>query len=147
MTSSLLCSFSRKGLYSQQAESVKKNPVISFWRWQPQKSLPRSSNYNKIIPTLCSVSVWFVKRTVCFYVMLLLITIVTRWVAFVSVGVGASQRIPVCFGAKPTQKACARDLPRDRKMTREGRSQGQSEGESSQEKVSQEMRVGQSGDE
>ena len=27
----------------------------------------------------------------------------------------------VCFGAKPTQRACARDLPRDRKKTREKR--------------------------
>ena len=72
---------------------------------------------------------------------------VTRWVAFVSLGVGASQGIPfVCFGAKPTQKACARDLPRDRKRTKEGRSQGQSAGESSQEKISQEMRAGNRGD-
>ena len=52
----------------------------------------------------------------------------------------------VCFGAKPTKRVCARDLPRDRKWTREGRSQWQSAGESSQEKVSQEMRAGQRGD-
>ena len=31
----------------------------------------------------------------------------------------------VCFGAKPTQRACAGDFPRDRKRTREGRFQGQ----------------------
>ena len=41
----------------------------------------------------------------------------------------------VCFGAKPTQRACARDFLRDR--TREGRFQGrtdQSTGESSRQK-------------
>ena len=27
----------------------------------------------------------------------------------------------VCFGVKPTQRACAQDLPRDRKRTREGK--------------------------
>ena len=52
----------------------------------------------------------------------------------------------VCFGMKPTHRACTRDLPQDRKTTKEGRSQGQSAGESSQEKVSQEMRAGQRGD-
>ena len=51
-------------------------------------------------------------------------SIVILWVASVSLCVGASQRIPfICFGAKPTQRACARDLPRDRKWTREGRSE------------------------
>ena len=70
-----------------------------------------------------------------------------RWMAFVSVGVGASQRNSLlCFGTKPTQRACARDVPRDRKRTREGKSQGQPAGESSQENVSQEMRAGQRGD-
>ena len=29
----------------------------------------------------------------------------------------------ICFGSKLTQRACARDLPRDQKRTREGRSQ------------------------
>ena len=67
----------------------------------------------------------------------------------------------VCFGAKPTQRACVRDLPRDRKRKREGMSQrtvgrrdqsreGQSAGrcsrDQSKEQVSQEMRVGQRGD-
>ena len=50
-------------------------------------------------------------------------------------GCGCQSENPfVCFGAKPTQRACARDLPRDRKMTWEGRSQRQSAGEGSQEK-------------
>ena len=69
----------------------------------------------------------------------------------------------VCFGAKPTQRACARDLPRDRKKTRKGRSQRRgkdsrheravkrrrtqsaesSRRDQSTEQVSQEMRVGQ----
>ena len=31
----------------------------------------------------------------------------------------------VCFGAKPTQRACVQDLPQDWKRTREGRSQGE----------------------
>ena len=52
----------------------------------------------------------------------------------------------VCFCAKPPQRACARDLPRNRKGTREGRSRGHSAGESSQEKVSKEIRAGQRGD-
>ena len=47
----------------------------------------------------------------------------------------------VCFGTKPTQTACKRDFPQDRKRIREGRSQEQLAGESSQEKVSQEMRA------
>ena len=42
----------------------------------------------------------------------------------------------VHHGAKPTQRACVRDLPRDQKKTREGRSQ----------RDSQEMRVGKKGD-
>ena len=40
---------------------------------------------------------------------------------YVSVGVCQSEDTVVCFGAKPTQRACARDYLRDRKMTREGR--------------------------
>ena len=71
----------------------------------------------------------------------------------------------VCFGAKPTQRAFAWDLPRDRKKTREGRSQRRGKGsrheksvkrrtqsaeggrkDQSTEQVSQEMRVGQRGD-
>ena len=32
----------------------------------------------------------------------------------------------VCFGAKPTQKACARDFLRNRKKTRKGEVPGQS---------------------
>ena len=64
----------------------------------------------------------------------------TPWVAFVSVGVGVSQRILLSVLTRnPQQRACAWDLPRDRKRTKERRSQGQSAGESSQEKVSQEM--------
>ena len=45
--------------------------------------------------------------------------------AFVSVGVGVGERQSedsfVCFGTKPTQWACARDFPRDRKKTRKGK--------------------------
>ena len=39
------------------------------------------------------------------------------------VGVGECQSEDpfVCFGAKPTQRACARDLPQDRKRMREGK--------------------------
>ena len=50
---------------------------------------------------------------------------VIRCWAFISVGVGKCQSEDsfVCFGAKPTQRACARNFPRDRKRTREGRSQ------------------------
>ena len=59
----------------------------------------------------------------------------TRWVAFVSVGVGECQSEDpfVCFGAKPTQRACLRDFPCNRKRTREWRPRsrtGESEGES-----------------
>ena len=41
------------------------------------------------------------------------------------VGVGEchSEDPFACFNAKPTQRVCVRDLPRDRKKTREGRSQ------------------------
>ena len=47
----------------------------------------------------------------------------------VGVGVGKYQSEDsfVCFGAKLTQRACARDFPRDRKRTREGRPQSQEE--------------------
>ena len=58
--------------------------------------------------------------------------------AFVSMGVGVSEYQSkdsfVCFGAKPTQRACARDFLRDRKKTREGKVPGQSTEESSQQK-------------
>ena len=61
--------------------------------------------------------------------------------------VNNSQRIRfICFGAKPTQRACARYFPRDWKRTREGRSHMKSVEESSQENVGQEMRTGQRGD-
>ena len=49
----------------------------------------------------------------------------TRWVAFVSVGVVPVREF-LCFGAKLTQRACTRDIPR--KRTREGRSQSRREG-------------------
>ena len=57
------------------------------------------------------------------------------WV-FVSVGVGECQSEDsfVCFDAKPTQRASARDLLRDRKKTREGKVPGQSTVEGSQQK-------------
>ena len=62
-------------------------------------------------------------------------------------GCGCQSEDPfVCFGVKPSQRACMQDLPQDRKRTREGRSQGKSAGESSQEKVSQETRAVQRGD-
>ena len=45
------------------------------------------------------------------------------------VGVGECQSEDpfVCFGVKPTQRACARDLPLDRKKTRKGRFQNRQE--------------------
>ena len=43
-----------------------------------------------------------------------------------------------CFGAKPTQRACARDLPRDRKRTREGMSQRSSQQKGAEEDSRQE---------
>ena len=52
----------------------------------------------------------------------------------------------VCSGAKPTQRAYAWDLPRDRKRTRKGRSQRNSQQKGAREtnqEVSQEMRTGQ----
>ena len=43
--------------------------------------------------------------------------------SFVYVGVDLCQSEDhfVCFGVKPTQRACARDYLRDRKRTREGK--------------------------
>ena len=41
----------------------------------------------------------------------------------------------VYFGAKPTQRACARDLPQDRKRTNEGRSERETEGDNRQERA------------
>ena len=64
-------------------------------------------------------------------------------------GCGCQSENPfVCFGVKPTQRACMRDLPWDRKWTREGRSKrGQKDTgrrrDQSTEQISQEMRVGQ----
>ena len=53
-----------------------------------------------------------------------------RWVAFVFVVVGVgecqSEDSFVCFGAKPSQRAGARDLLRDRKKTIKGKVPGQS---------------------
>ena len=53
--------------------------------------------------------------------------------AFVSVGVVVSERQSddsfVCFGAKPIERACARDFLRDRKKTRKGKVPGQSTGQ------------------
>ena len=48
---------------------------------------------------------------------------VVRWWAFVSVGVGEFQleNSFVCFGAKPTQRACARVFQGNRKKTRKGK--------------------------
>ena len=43
----------------------------------------------------------------------------------VDVGKCQSEDSSVCFGAKPTQRACTRDFPRDRKRTREGRPESQ----------------------
>ena len=43
----------------------------------------------------------------------------------VGVGKCQSEDSVVCFGAKPTQRACVRDFPRDRKRTWEGRSQAE----------------------
>ena len=66
----------------------------------------------------------------------------SRYWAFVSVGVGVGEYQSdsfVCFGAKPTQRVCARDLQRDQKKTREGKvpeknRTRQSVGESGQQK-------------
>ena len=66
-------------------------------------------------------------------------------IRFCGCGCGCKSEDPfVCFGRKPTQRACARDFPRDRKRTRKERSEreqkklvgrtGQSTEESSQEK-------------
>ena len=61
--------------------------------------------------------------------------------AFIFVGVCKCQSEDsfVCFGTKPTQRACVQDFPRDQKRTREGRSHrtevdrtGQSAGENRQ---------------
>ena len=51
----------------------------------------------------------------------------TRWMAFVYVGVGMCQSEDpfVCFGAKPTQRSCARDYLWDRRRTRESSVQEQ----------------------
>ena len=49
-----------------------------------------------------------------------------EWQSFLWVWVPVRGSL-VCFGAKPTQRACARDFPRDRKRTREGRSQSGTE--------------------
>ena len=75
-------------------------------------------------------------------------TVVTRFWAFI-VCVAASQVISLFFGAKPTQRACTRDLPRDRNWRREGRSQRKTsesaEGSSRDQLTEQtvkEMRVG-----
>ena len=59
-----------------------------------------------------------------------------QWVAFVSVGVGECQSEDslVCFGAKPTQRACTWDFQRDQKKMREGKVPGQPTEESSQQK-------------
>ena len=57
-----------------------------------------------------------------------------RWHSFLWMWVSASQESFVCFGAKPTQRACARDFLRDRKKTREGKVPWQSTEENSQEK-------------
>ena len=49
-----------------------------------------------------------------------------------------TENLFVCFGAKPTQRACARDLPRDRKKMGEGRSRRQWARQNSQQKVAAE---------
>ena len=88
---------------------------------------------------------------------------VTLWGASVSLYVRGcqSENLFVCFGAKPPQRACTRDLPRDRKdegrkvpeTSRQERSDKRrtqpAEGSSrdqSTEQVSQEMRIGQRGE-
>ena len=59
--------------------------------------------------------------------------------AFVSVGVGVdelqSEESFVCFGAKPTQRACARDFLRGRKMTRKCKVPGHSTEERSERQL------------
>ena len=60
---------------------------------------------------------------------------VARCWAFVLVGVGVGEcqsDSSVCFGAKPTQRACARDLLRDRKKRGKARFQGTTEEDSQQ---------------
>ena len=45
-------------------------------------------------------------------------------IRFCGCGCGCQSEDPfVCFGAKPTQRACARDLPRDRKRTEQSRTE------------------------
>ena len=71
---------------------------------------------------------------------------VTRWVAFVSVGVGASQRIPLSVLARNPHKDLSRKISHEigRERGKEGPKDRRQE--SSQEKVSQEMRAGKRGD-
>ena len=57
-------------------------------------------------------------------------------------GCGCQSENPfVCFSEKPTQWACARDLPGDRKKTREGRSHRQWARQKSQQKGAEETRA------
>ena len=59
------------------------------------------------------------------------------------VGVGECQSEDpfICFGAKPIQRACAEDISRDWKMTREGKVPGQNGRGQSAEESSQEKRA------
>ena len=72
---------------------------------------------------------------------------VIRWVAFISVGVGASQRIPFSVLARNTHKGPAGEISHGtRKKMREGRSDEDSSRDESTQQDSQEMRVWQRGD-
>ena len=67
-----------------------------------------------------------VENVRCFYFILFVLFShknVARWVTFVYLGVDLyhSEDPFVCFGAKPTQRACTRDYPRDQKRAREGK--------------------------
>ena len=44
-----------------------------------------------------------------------------------------SEDLFFCFGAKPTQRVCTQDFPRDRKKTREGKSQTRTEEQGSRQ--------------
>ena len=59
-------------------------------------------------------------------------------ICWVGVGECLSENPIVYFGAKPTQSVCARDLPWDRKKTREGRSSSRTEKETKTEKWTEE---------
>ena len=70
---------------------------------------------------LCWKRNWWLKystRLIGFHIALILFVTLCGYVR-------RADDLFVCFGAKPKQRAWARDLPRDRKWTRRGRSESQ----------------------